>query len=122
MNHCIGRPSDAVINPRPTKNMQITPIVNEATIRRPMLRNPKAKGKPLAYTVVSRRSALGKAIRTDRWRYARWPDGEELYDLKADPREWKNLAKSIDHTATLKKMRSLSTQIDKRAASRRRSK
>lgn len=88
----------------------------------PMLRDPKAKGKPVAYTVVSRRSALGKAIRTDRWRYARWSDGEELYDLKADPREWKNLAKSNEHAATLKKMRTLLTQTDKRAASRRRAK
>lgn len=33
------------------------------------------------------------AVRTDRWRYIRYADGtEELYDLKADPHEWTNLA------------------------------
>ncbi len=26
------------------------------------------------------------------WRYIRWNDGEELYDLQADPNEWTNLA------------------------------
>jgi len=32
-------------------------------------------------------------IRTDRWRYIRYADGsEELYDVQADPNEWRNLA------------------------------
>ncbi len=32
-------------------------------------------------------------IRTERWRYIRYADGsEELYDMQADPNEWKNLA------------------------------
>jgi len=33
------------------------------------------------------------AIRTDRWRYIHYADGsQELYDMKSDAREWKNLA------------------------------
>jgi arylsulfatase A-like enzyme len=33
------------------------------------------------------------AVRTERWRYIRYADGsEELYDMLADPHEWKNLA------------------------------
>lgn len=33
-------------------------------------------------------------IRTTKWRYIRYADGsEELYDMQADPREWKNLAR-----------------------------
>jgi hypothetical protein len=33
------------------------------------------------------------AVRTERWRYLRYADGsEELYDCKADPNEWTNLA------------------------------
>ncbi|HAK94192.1 MAG TPA: choline-sulfatase [Planctomycetes bacterium] len=33
------------------------------------------------------------SVRTDAWRYIRYADGaEELYDMRADPNEWKNLA------------------------------
>jgi len=33
------------------------------------------------------------AVRSERWRYIRYADGsEELYDLRADPNEWTNLA------------------------------
>ena len=74
-----------------------------------MLRDPKAAGKPLAYTVVTRGNQLGRAIRTERWRYAKWPSGEELYDLKVDPAEETNLAHSPQHLSTLKLLR---TQTD----------
>ena len=71
----------------------------------PMLRDSKQPGKEVAYTVVRRGSDLGKAIRTDRWRYTEWPEGEELYDLKKDPTEDHNLIKSATHSETLKQMR-----------------
>lgn len=33
------------------------------------------------------------AVRTEHWRYIRYADGsQELYDLRSDPHEWKNLA------------------------------
>ena len=58
-----------------------------------MLRDAKHPGKEVVYTVVTRRSDLGKALRTDRWHYSLWPDGsEELYDLKKDPDQLVNLA------------------------------
>ena len=38
------------------------------------------------------------AINRD-WRYIRYADGEELYDLKADPHEWHNLADQPRHAA-----------------------
>ena len=56
----------------------------------PVLRDPAAawEGPP----------ALGTwhfnnhTVRTDRWRYLRWDNGnEELYDHDADPYEWHNL-------------------------------
>ncbi|MEM9646322.1 MAG: sulfatase [Planctomycetota bacterium] len=71
----------------------------------PMLRNPKLDGKPEAYTVVSRGDRLGRAIRTDRWRYSSWPDGEELYDLERDVVEHHNLADVAEYAGTLKTMR-----------------
>jgi hypothetical protein len=48
--------------------------------------------KPFAYTVVTRGPELGHALRNQRWRYAKWPDGEELYNLVNDPTEKHNLA------------------------------
>lgn len=38
------------------------------------------------------------AVRSERWRFIRYADGsEELYDLQADPNEWKNLAKDAQY-------------------------
>jgi arylsulfatase A-like enzyme len=86
----------------------------------PMLRDPKAPGKEVAYTVVTRGTALGKAIRTDRWRYAKWPNGEELYDLHNDPSENRNLIKSAGHAETLKTMREKLERAEQRAISAKR--
>ncbi len=83
----------------------------------PMLRDPAATGKPVAYTVVSRGEKLGKAIRTDRWHYTQWPVGEELYDLDQDPFEDTNLAKLTEHAETLQSMRSLLEKVELMAAS-----
>jgi len=85
-----------------------------------MLRDPTAPGKQLAYTVVSRGTKLGKAIRTDRWRYARWPDGEELYDLENDYAEHHNLAASEKHVATVAAMRAGLAQAEAHAAAAKR--
>ena len=71
----------------------------------PMLKNPASMGKEVAYTVVKRGQSLGKAIRTQRYRYTLWPTGEELYDLAADPQEETNLAHAPRHNAALEMMR-----------------
>ena len=83
----------------------------------PMLKDPKTSGKDVVYTVVSRGPKLGKAIRTKRWRYARWSDGEELYDLVNDIEEHHNLAQSAEHQSTLSTMRTHLTRIEHIAAS-----
>jgi arylsulfatase A-like enzyme len=82
----------------------------------PMLSDPKSAGKDAAYTVVTRGQKLGRAIRTDRWRFAIWPDGEELYDLNTDPAEHKNLAKSAKHANTVKTLRTQLARIERKAA------
>ena len=84
-----------------------------------MLRDPTSSGKEVAYSVVTRGEHVGKAIRTGRWRYARWPDGEELYDLESDPREHVNLAKSKKHAKIMLDVRRQLDNISKAAASRR---
>ena len=60
---------------------------------RPLLGYPNRLGKKkYAYTVVTRGNNLGHALRNQRWRYGKWPDGEELYNLSVDPQEKNNLA------------------------------
>ncbi len=81
----------------------------------PLLENPSRPGKEAVYTVVSRGKQLGKAIRTKRWRYARWPDGEELYDLVNDIEEHKNLAKNPTYGSELKLMRDYLDQCEAKA-------
>lgn len=42
------------------------------------------------------------AVRSQRWRYIRYADGsQELYDLREDPNEWKNLAGDAAHAAVI---------------------
>ncbi len=99
----------------------------------PMLHNPNAPGKEVAYTVVRRGNLrlgknapghyqkplkrLGKAIRTDRWRYTLWPEGgEELYDLENDPREHINLVHSPGYIDVVENLRTRLAQAEQRAA------
>jgi arylsulfatase A-like enzyme len=72
----------------------------------PVLKDPDhADVKNYAYSVVSRGEKLGYAIRNQKWRYGKWPDGEELYNLTNDPHERNNLAKNIEFNKQLMIMR-----------------
>ena len=71
----------------------------------PLLSNPKAKWPHVALTHLHHPGSFG--LSADHWRYIRYSTGdEELYDLKSDPYEWKNLADSKQHKATLERLRS----------------
>ena len=85
-----------------------------------MLRDPASSGKDVVYTVVTRGKPLGKAIRTQRYRYTQWPTGEELYDLATDPHERTNLANSPKHVVTLETMRTNLTSAEAKAVARKR--
>ena len=59
---------------------------------RPLLDHPERLGKKnYAYSIVTRGKEMGYALRNQRWRYGKWPDGEELYNLTNDPEEKNNL-------------------------------
>lgn len=48
---------------------------------------------PRAWPAITTHNHDNHGIRTDEWRYLRYADGsEELYDERADPNEWSNLA------------------------------
>ena len=87
---------------------------------RPLLGHPGRLGKKKhAYSVVTRGNSLGYALRNQRWRYARWPDGEELYNLTNDPSEKNNLAGETRHENRLKEFRTLLTEKQQHAKSAR---
>ena len=48
---------------------------------------------PREWPAITTHNHDNHGIRTERWRYIRYADAsEELYDVQADPNEWKNLA------------------------------
>ena len=74
----------------------------------PLLKHPERMGqKKYAYSVVSRGKQLGYALRNQRWRYGKWLDGEELYDLTRDPEEKRNLANRDDQATRLQEFRDI---------------
>ena len=83
----------------------------------PLLKDPNAKGRSTAYTVVSRGKTLGRSIRTQRWHYGEWgsADQAELYDLINDPFEDNNLASKPRFAKQRRQMHSLLADARKRA-------
>ena len=62
----------------------------------PQLRDATA-ARP--WPAITTHNADNHTVRTTRWRYIRYADGsEELYDLVADPNEWRNLAGDAQFT------------------------
>ena len=87
---------------------------------RPLLGHPGRKGrKKYSYSVVSRGSTLGYALRNQRWRYGKWPDGEELYNLTTDPDEKNNLAREPHLAERLQELRRELARRQEEAASQR---
>ena len=84
-----------------------------------LLDNPTGLGKDVAYTVVTRGKLLGRSIRTARWRYAEWgsADQAELYDLRDDPHEDRNLAGDAQHQQQRQTMHRLLVESRQRAES-----
>lgn len=72
-----------------------------------------------AYTIMGRGEQLGYALRDQSWRYGKWPDGEELYDIRKDPQEKNNLANNPEFAGKLDEFRTLLSQKQKEASSRR---
>ncbi len=75
----------------------------------PLLTDPAAPWEHAAYTVVAAQGKpAGLAVSTERFRYLENADGSrELFDVRADPREWVNLAAEPAHAADLARLQGL---------------
>ncbi|MDW8310193.1 MAG: sulfatase, partial [Verrucomicrobiales bacterium] len=75
---------------------------------RPLLKNPAARGRDAAFTLVTRGRHHGQTVRTERWRYIQWSDGHaELYDESKDPEETRNLVNDPGAASALNELRPL---------------
>jgi iduronate 2-sulfatase len=90
--------------------MQAPPQL-EGTSFVPLLKDPLCKWKGAAFTQVlmpaEPKDVMGRALRTDRWRYIEWDEGKQgtqLYDHENDPHEYTNLTTDSQHAATVKKL------------------
>ena len=113
----------------PVSHLDLYPTLAELTgIKRPMslqgqslvpmLKDPGVKGRGWALTQVTRGGAndrrfFGYSLRTDRFRYTEWDDGQkgkELYDHTQDDREQTNLAEDPKYAAEVKQLSELLRQ------------
>ena len=96
---------------------------------KPILENPAHPGRQAALTVAWSRARwtrpempaeriLGRTIRTPRFRYTEWNEGQagvELYDYLEDPQEYANLADRPERAETVRRLKQLLAE-KKRAA------
>lgn len=74
----------------------------------PLLHHPAAPWDRPAFTFAFVQGMLGRAVRTERWRYAEWDEGRAgafLFDRTKDPHEQKNLVADPAQAATVKELK-----------------
>ena len=74
----------------------------------PLLEEPDRDWTETAFTQIGRRELVGRSVRTPRWRYIEWDNGEkgaELYDHFDDPKEYVNLAESDGYQSIVKELK-----------------
>jgi arylsulfatase A-like enzyme len=68
---------------------------------------------PRPWPAITTHNQGNHAVRTEQWRYIHYADdSEELYDVRADPNEWTNVAGRPEHAATLRDLRQWLPKID----------
>ncbi len=73
----------------------------------PLLDDPVRPFKAAAFTQLRRRDRFGRSVRTERWRYIEWEDDaarRELFDHRADPGEFFDLAGDPEHAEVVARL------------------
>ncbi len=69
---------------------------------------------PRPWPAITSHNQGNHAVRTDRWHYIRYADGsQELYDMRDDPHEWRNLAGNSDFASTQAELAKWIPSIDR---------
>lgn len=77
----------------------------------PQLKNPNA---PRRWPAITTHNQHNHAVRTEQWRYIRYADGsEELYEMRADPNEWNNLASDPAYATVKQELRKWLPQVNR---------
>ncbi|MEM6468944.1 MAG: sulfatase [Planctomycetota bacterium] len=93
-------------------NLTKPPYVEGRTLST-LLHDPGADWESTAISALYERFIT---IRTDRFRYIRYAEGqEELYDMVEDPHQWENLANRVEHSDNLNRHRALVPAISSMA-------
>ena len=83
-----------------TGTKQSMPLDGKSLV--PLLRNPR---QPRIRPVITTFGPNNHAVRTERWSFIQYADGSrELYDLKNDQNEWRNLSSEVQHQALIQKL------------------
>ena len=80
----------------------------------PLLRNPNLLWSYPAFAVVQFQGKFGESVRTERWHYVEWDEGQGgsmLLDDVNDPRELKNLSADPSRAGTVSEMKKLLRQL-----------
>jgi uncharacterized sulfatase len=87
------------------------PLAGESL--RPLLEDPARNGKKAAFTLVTRgNNRYGQAVRTERWRYIQWSDGNaELYEERNDPQEVRDLSDDPAQASVIEELKRLLSQV-----------
>jgi choline-sulfatase len=98
---------------KPAELLDVFPTLNElcALPKKPELEGHSLVAQlhdasaPREFPAITTHGPNNHTIRTERWRYIRYANGEEeLYDMQRDPNEWTNLASSAEFSATKKEL------------------
>ena len=106
--------SEGAVSVRPAELLDMYPTLVEAAGLPPkggldghsLVPQLKDANAPREWPAITTHNHDNHGIRSERWRFIQYADGsEELYDMKADPNEWKNLAGDASYQQVLSEHR-----------------